>query len=58
MLIWRSTSSKYNNKPTDRVINYLVHQVPDSTGVRPMAGFSVGHVDDVDLLKVNITNRE
>jgi hypothetical protein len=36
----------------DRVINYLMHQVPDSSGVRPVAVLSVGHVDDVDLLKV------
>jgi hypothetical protein len=29
-----------------------MHQVPNSTGVRPMAVLSVGHVDDVNLLKV------
>ena len=29
-----------------------MHQVPDSPSIGPMAVLSVGHVDDVDLLKV------
>jgi hypothetical protein len=33
---------------------YLVHQVPNSAGIGPVAVLSVGHVDDGDLLKVNV----
>jgi hypothetical protein len=35
---------------------YLVHEVPDSSGIEPVAVVSVGHVDDVDLRKVNVIN--